>query len=138
MGVAIIGYFVWRIDAVRDLLEAAVRAEDPDASDSTVRGAVRTTIGVTLVVLGLTVGLRALLAAYMAARRGWARVLLVVFALPTAVLPAVGASLLTDGTLDSRPWLVSVVIAQEVLMLAGVVTMFLPSANRWFRMRLRK
>lgn len=136
-GVAIVAYFVWRLDAVRDLVEGAVLEQDPDATAATVEREATTIVVVSLGVLGLTVAVRALLTGYMVARRGWARVLLAIVGLLTAPLPAAFASLLTDGTLESRRWLLLAIIAQEVLMLAGLVTMSLPSASHWFRTRLR-
>jgi hypothetical protein len=136
-GVVIVAYFVWRLDAVRDLVEGAVREDDADATAATVEQAATTIVAASLGVLGLTVAARAVLTGYMAARRGWARVLLVIVGLLTAPLPAAFASLLTDGTLGSRRWLLLAIIAQEVLMLAGLVTMWLPSATHWFRTRLR-
>jgi hypothetical protein len=136
-GVAIVAYFVWRLDAVRDLVEGAVREQESDATAATVEREATTIVIVSLGVLGLTVAARALLTAYMVARRGWARVLLAIVGLLTAPLPAAFGSLLTDGTLESRRWLLLAIIAQEVLMLAGLVTMSLPSASHWFRTRLR-
>ncbi len=136
-GLAIVGYFVSRLDGVRALLTTTMRTKDPDVDDTSLQTAINSTIAIALGLIGLFIALKLLLALVMAARRNWARVLLAIVGVLALPVTAVGATLLTVGTVETRGWLLFTIVAQEVLMLAGMVTMFLPAPNSWFRLRPR-
>lgn len=136
VGALIFGYFAWRLDAVRVLVETAIRAEDPTASESSVQTAVNTTIAVSLGLIVLSVSSKMLLALLMALRRSWTRVVLAILGVVTAPLTTVAATVLTGGTVESRNWLLLALAAQEVLMLGGLVTMFVRPSTVWLRGRL--
>ena len=138
VGVVIVGYFLYRLDGVRSLLETAMREEDPAVNEQSLRRAIDATVIISLGLMSMVLALKLWLTIVMAARRNWARVLLLIVAIVGLPMPATGATLLTVGTVEERTWLLVAIIAQEVLVVIGVVTMFLPAANSWFRHRLRR
>ena len=137
-GLVVLGYFISRLDGVHALLETTMRAEDPGVDDASLQTAINSTIAITLGLIGLCVALKLVLALVMATRRNWARVQLAIVGVVALPATGVGATLLTVGTVETRGWLLFTIVAQEVLMLAGMVTMFLPAPNTWFRLRLRR
>ncbi|MDQ3468637.1 MAG: hypothetical protein M3487_02505, partial [Actinomycetota bacterium] len=137
-GFLIIGYFIFHLGGVRALLETTMRAEDPDVDGAALKTAINGTIAISLGLIGLFAESVLLLALLMAGRRNWARGLLAIVGVVTLPVTAVGATLLTVGAIESRVWLLLAIIAQQVFMVAGMVTMFLPAPNAWFRLRLRQ
>ena len=137
-GFSIIAYFIFDLGEVRALLETTMRAEDPDVDDANLKTAIDGTVAISLGLIGLFAESALVLALLMAGRRNWARGLLAIVGVVTLPVTAVGATLLTVGAIESRIWLLLAIIAQPIFMLAGMVTMFLPAPNAWFRLRLRQ
>ncbi|MGH9269707.1 MAG: hypothetical protein ACRDZ2_00355, partial [Ilumatobacteraceae bacterium] len=138
VGFLIIGYFVYRLDGVRTLLETAMLEEDPAVDASALNRAVDATIAIAIGLMAVLVAIKLWLTIVMAARRNWARVLLTIVSIVGVPVPAISATLLTVGTVEDRAWMLSAIIAQEALVLIGLVTMYLPAPNSWFRHRLRR
>jgi hypothetical protein len=136
VGAVIVGYLAWRLDAVREIVGNAVREDDSTTSSSTLRRTVDITIALSLGSMVIAVALKLVLALVMAYQHRWARVLLAIIGVLTAPVPTIAATVLTAGTLETRRWLLLALATQEVLMVIGLVTMFLPSATRWMRLRL--
>ena len=109
-------------------LEEIARQRQPDAEADVVDQAVNIVLygalGGTLSLISLQV----VLAVVMGTCRSWARVLLTVVAVLS--LPVL---LLTRDVVSSQAgWALAL---EALLMLAALVTMFLPGANTWFRRR---
>jgi predicted anti-sigma-YlaC factor YlaD len=137
-GLLIIAYFLYRLEAVHALLETTMREEEPAVDEGSLQVAINSTIAVALGLVGLSVALKIWLALVMAARRNWARVLLTIVGVVALPITAVSATLLTVGTVEERIWMLLAIIAQEVLVVVGMITMYLPGPNTWFRLRLRR
>lgn len=115
-----------------------MREEEPTVDDRSLRTAIDATVAIAISLMAVVVALKIWLTILMAARRNWARVLLAIVGILGLPIPAISATLLTVGTVEDRMWLLIAIIVQEALVLIGVIMMFLPAPNSWFRHRLRR
>jgi len=109
-------------------LEEIARQRQPDAEADVVDQAVNIVLYGALGGTVSLISLQVVLAVVMGTCRSWARVLLTVVAVLS--LPVL---LLTRDVVSSQAgWALAL---EVLLMLAALVTMFLPGANTWFRRR---
>jgi hypothetical protein len=133
VGFAVAAYVYAKLDDLRPQLRAAVLAEDPTISADSLARVVTASVSVAFgTLLGFLV-LEAVLAAMMRRGRNWARILLAALGLVSVpIFIMVRGVLSLNGPLAEDYVLLGLGL-QELLMLAAVVAMFLPSANVWFR-----
>jgi len=135
-GLAVLAYFGAKFSEVRDAIVATVEEDRPSLSVASVD---RTANAILAIILGLLAGPAALillLAPLMAARRNWARIVLAIVGVASPILTAVAVVLMTADKFVDPLWLIVAISIQAVLVLGGLVTMFRPRANAWYRARL--
>lgn len=132
-GLAVTVQFVVRYDEVREGLTATILADDPGRAPGSLDSAVDTTLLLTFAAFAVPIVLKAILAMLMTGQRNWARFALALVGVLALPLGGVSTALLTFDTVPVPAWVPVAVGAQEVLVLVGLVTMFLPPSNAWFR-----
>ena len=131
--IAVAGYAYTKLEEFRPGLREAILAQDPTITTESLDRVVAVSQFVAIGAIVLFALLELVFASLMRRGRHWARILLAtvgLISLPTFVivrgLLALDRALLTDYVLLGLGLYV-------LLMLAAVVTMFLPPANEWFR-----
>ena len=135
-GIAVLAYFGTKFNEIRDAVTETVENDRPSLSSASVDRAVNAILGIILGLLAVPSALILLLAPLMARRRNWARILLAIVGMVAPVLAAVAVVLMTADTFVEPLWLIVAISIQAVLVLGGLVAMFRPNANAWYRARL--
>lgn len=130
-------YSLVLITEIRAHLLATATEKDPTASVETLEKVVTITVWIALGVLIATVVLQIVLAVVMINRRGWARYPLLLVGLVGVPAAGVAFGALSDDAAASRGNLSIGISVQAIMVLAGAILMFLPTANYWFRTRGR-
>jgi hypothetical protein len=130
---ATIGYAMLRLDELRTALRADVLARDPNLSAGSLDRAVLVLTVGSILLIAVPALLEIVLSLVMSRGRNWARILLAIVGVLS--LPAV---IIGGGTLAGPgPILTNYIQLGAIAMLGftvvALVTMFLPSANAWFR-----
>jgi hypothetical protein len=114
------------LSELRAGLEEIAQQRQPDAETGVVDDAVSILLYGALGGIVFLISIQVFLAVLMGKRRNWARVLLTV----VAVLSLPMLLLTRDIVNPQAGW---TLVLEAFLMLAALVTMFLPAANSWFR-----
>ena len=96
---------------------------------------VNTIIAVTFGLIVIPPVLILLLTPFMACRRNGARILLAIVGAPAPLVATVGVALMTVDTGVHPVGPAVAVSAQAVLVASGLIAMFRPKANAWYRTR---
>lgn len=134
-GLAIVVYLGSRISEVRLELRETLLAERR-YTEATVGPVVDRTVVAALALIALPVALKLWFALLMGGRRNWARILLTIVGVLALPLTFGAMTLLTGDLFDNPIWVVIAIFAQEVLVLAGLATMFTRAANTWYKTKL--
>lgn len=134
-GLAIVIYLGSRISDVRLELRDTLIAEGR-YTETAVGPVVDRTVVAALALIALPVALKLWFALLMGGRRNWARILLAIVGVLAFPLTFGAMNLLTGDLFDNPAWVVIAMFAQEVLVLAGLVTMFTRAPTTWFKTRL--
>ena len=130
-----LSYAILRLDDRRAELRADVLSRDPTISASNLDGVVTIFSAAAIGGLAIPAMAQVILALAMSRRHNGARITLAILGI--LFLPAVlvaGATLAGPGSVTSN-YVQLGTVAMVVFMIGGLVTMFLPSSNSWFRDR---
>ncbi|HEY2723944.1 MAG TPA: hypothetical protein VGI84_04590 [Pseudonocardiaceae bacterium] len=125
-GLLAVAYSLSKLDELRGVLAADVRAQRPQIAPDALDRVVRTTINVGLAGVTGIVLAQLVLAVLVLGRHHWARVTLTALGLAGML-----ATLFALVTFAERTQVL--LAAQAVLIVGGIVLMFQPGANTWFR-----
>jgi len=134
-GLAVLAYFGTRFPDVRDAVRQTVRDDNPTRSAASVDRIVNTIMAVTFGLIVVPPVLILLLTPFMACRRNGARILLAIVGVPAPLVATVAVALMTVDTGVHPVGPALAVSAQAVLVASGLIAMFRPKANAWYRSR---
>lgn len=125
-GLLAVAYSLSKLDELRGVLAADVRAQRPQIAPDALDRVVRTTINVGLAGVTGIVVVQLVLAVLVLGRHHWARVTLTVLG-----LAGMFATMFALVTFAERTQVL--LAAQALLIVGGIVLLFQPGANTWFR-----
>ena len=131
-------YSFTKLDDVRAHLRATAVAETPTATEASLDRVVDVTVLTAIAALAAPIVVVIALAIVMVKRQNWARIMLLLIGLAAVPAAALAFEALSeDAPADVHNLTIGIAV-QALVILAAVVLMFRPSANRWFRTRRRR